>query len=548
MTVENAPDVQGLADDKAVDLVIVGAGFAGLYMLHRARQAGLTTRVFEAGDGVGGTWYWNRYPGARCDVESVDYCYSFDPQMQQEWSWTERFSAQPEILRYINWVADRLELRDGITLNSRVLSAEFDAAKDTWNVTTDTGETVRSRWVVLASGSLSAAKIPDIPGLADYRGTLLHTATWPVDGIDLTGKTVGVIGTGSSGIQAIPEIAKRAGHLTVFQRTPAFSIPARNHPLDPEKLAAFKTRYDEHRALTRKTRPGVIFRSTGKSAHEFDEAERTAAYEDQWRQGGADFPTTFTDLITDRSANDTAADFVREKIAATVKDPVVADALMPRDFPLGTKRICLDSDYYETFNRANVSLIDLRRDPLDRVTATGIKTRDREYPLDVLVLATGFDAMTGSIMRIDIKGVGGASLRDAWAAGPRTYLGLMSAGFPNLFMVTGPGSPSVLTNMVAAIEQHVDWIADCIAALREAEHSRIEPTEAAVDDWVAGLNKMAAATLFMQGDSWYLGANVPGKPRVFMPYLGGLDRYRTICDSVAAAGYEGFEFGEGRDA
>lgn len=521
-------------------MIIVGAGFAGLYMLHKARQAGFSTRVFEVGYDVGGTWFWNRYPGARCDVESFDYCYSFDEALQQEWTWTERYPAQPEILSYIQWVAEWLNLRPDITFNTRVESAEFDEAADNWIVHTDTGEKVRARWFILGTGCLSSAKAPDITGLADFKGKVLHTADWPDEEVDLSDRRVGVIGTGSSGIQVIPVLAETAGHLTVFQRTAAFSIPARNRDLKPDEIEAFKKTYSEHRAKTRQTPTGVLFRQTGKAAMEVDEAEREAAYEEQWVKGGADFPGTFTDLRHDMEANKTAADFVRGKIRDIVEDAETADSLCPKDVPLGAKRICLDTGYYQTFNRENVSLADLRKDPLLRIKEDGVATENAFYPIDVLVLATGFDAITGSIMKIDIKGANGKKLEDAWHAGPKTYLGLMSADFPNLFMITGPGSPSVLTNMVAAIEQHVDWITDCLIKMREEDQSRIEPQPASVEKWVAGINKVAASTLYMEANSWYLGANVPGKPRVFMPYLMGLNRYREICDSVAENDYEGF--------
>lgn len=524
---------------KIVDAVVVGAGFAGLYMLHRLREAGLCSRVFEAGAEVGGTWYWNRYPGARCDVESVDYCYSFDESIQQEWVWSERYPTQPELLRYINFVADRLNLKEGITFNTRVTSARFIEAKDSWIVETSTGEVIETRFVIMASGNLSAAKAPGFPGLDDFAGDLLHTNNWP-DDVDLAGKTVGIIGTGSTAVQAIPEIAAHAGRLVVFQRTPSFSIPARNRPLDEAELAKFKQNYVEHRIKSRETRTGVIFRSTGKTASELSAAECRAALEEQWEKGGADFPATFTDMMVNRDTNAIAANFVREKIAATVSDPTTAELLTPRDYPLGAKRICLDSNYYETFNRPNVSLIDVRSDPIERVLPGGLKTASSFYVLDVLVLATGFDAMTGPVMRVDIRGVGGVRIQEAWAAGPRTYLGLMTANFPNLFLVTGPGSPSVLTNMVAAIEQHVDWIAHCIKDLKAFGKTRIEPRPEAVEEWVNQVNGLAERTLFMEGNSWYLGANVPGKPRVFMPYLGGLDRYRAICEAEKEGDYANF--------
>ena len=522
------------------DVVVVGAGFAGLYMLHRLRQAGFTSRVFESGPDVGGTWYANRYPGARCDVQSIDYSYSFDESIQQDWHWSERYATQPEILRYLNFVADRLDLRSGITFDTRVTAASFDAGADRWHVVTDTGEEIDSRHLILAVGNLSAVKPPDIAGVDDFAGTLLHTANWPAEGIDVSGKRVGVIGTGSTGVQVIPILAQDAEHLTVFQRTPAFSVPARNRSVESGEYTAFKSGYAEHRAKARLAGSGAVLRATGKKAFEVDEAERHAAFSEQWEKGGMDFLATFNDLLVDRKANDTAADFVRAAIGQTVKDPEVARSLMPSEYPIGAKRLCLNTDFYETFNRPNVSLVDLRRDPIEEIVPDGIKTRNAHHSLDVLVLATGFDAITGPILRIDIRGVDGASLRDAWAAGPLTCLGIMSAGFPNLFFLAGPGSPSVLTNVVASIEQHVDWVANTLGTLRERGISRMEPRPDAVDAWVARVNGIAEATLFTQGASWYMGANVPGKPRVFMPYAGGLPSYRELCDAEAASGYPQF--------
>ena len=522
------------------DVVVVGAGFAGLYMLHRLRQAGFESRVFEAGPDVGGTWYANRYPGARCDVQSVDYSYSFDEAIQHDWHWSERYATQPEILRYLNFVADRLDLRSGITFDTRVTAASFDAGADRWRVVTDTGEEVDARHLILAVGNLSAVKAPDIPGVDDFAGTLLHTSAWPAKGVDVSGKRVGVIGTGSTGVQVIPILAEDADHLTVFQRTPAFSVPARNRPMESGEYAAFKAGYAEHRAKARLTGSGSVLRATGKKAFEVDEAERHAAFSEQWEKGGMDFLATFKDLLVDREANDAAADFVRAAIGQTVKDPEVARSLMPSEYPIGAKRLCLNTDFYETFNRPNVTLVDLRRDPIDRIVAEGIRTRDAHHPLDVLVLATGFDAITGPILRIDIRGVDGTSIRDAWAAGPRTCLGIMAAGFPNLFFLAGPGSPSVLTNVVASIEQHVDWTANALVALRDRGSTRMEPRPEAVDAWVARVNGIAEATLFTQGASWYMGANVPGKPRVFMPYAGGLPSYRELCDTEAANDYPQF--------
>ena len=523
-----------------LDAVIVGAGFAGLYMLHRLRGLGISARVYEAGDGIGGTWYWNRYPGARCDVESMDYSYSFSDELQQEWRWTERYASQPEILRYINHVADRFDLRRDVRLSTRVTAAVFDEATHRWAVATDRGERVSAQFCVMATGCLSAAQVPDFKGLETFEGPWYHTGNWPHEGVDFTGQRVGVIGTGSSAIQSIPLIARQAAHLFVFQRTPNFSIPARNAPLDPEYEQRWKANYAEHRRQARESRVGFVVERNDLSALEVSAEERLRAYESRWSRGGLGFNATFADLLTSKDANDTAADFFRAKIRAAVRDPVVAETLSPRDYPVSTKRLCVDTDYYDTFNRDNVTLIDLRQEPIEAITPTGLRTRDEAYALDSLVFATGFDAMTGALLSIDIRGRAGRTLRQKWAEGPRTYLGLAVAGFPNLFAITGPGSPSVLSNMIVSIEQHVDWIADCLAYLRAHDRTAIEATVAAEDTWVGHVNEVGHATLYPLANSWYMGANIPGKPRIFMPYIGGVGTYRQICDDVAAKGYEGF--------
>jgi cation diffusion facilitator CzcD-associated flavoprotein CzcO len=523
-----------------VDLAIVGAGFAGMYMLHRARGLGLQARVIEAGSGVGGTWYWNRYPGARCDVESLEYSYGFSEELAQGWEWTERYAAQAEILRYAEHVADRFDLRRDITFDTRVTSAAFDEAAARWRVATDRGEELSARFVVLATGCLSAANLHDIPGRGSFAGPTYHTGRWPHEGVDLAGVRVGVIGTGSSGIQSIPVIAAEAEHLTVFQRTPAYSVPAHNGPLDPAEQAEVKARYAELRAANREL-PSAFGARVSRSevgALEVDPEVRRKVYEERWDRGGLTFLGAFTDLLLSDEANETAAEFVRGKIREVVRDPDVADRLSPRQV-IGCKRLCVDTGYYETFNRPNVTLVDLSETPIEAITPTGIRTTAGEHELDAIVFATGFDAMTGAIDRIHITGRDGAALRDVWAAGPRTYLGLGVARFPNLFMITGPGSPSVLTNMLVSIEHHVDWIADCIAHLDERGHRSIEAAEDAQGRWVDHVNAMASFTLFPTCSSWYLGANVPGKPRVFMP-LPGFPAYAETCRTVAENGYEGF--------
>ncbi|MCD2176049.1 flavin-containing monooxygenase [Rhizobium sp. C4] len=524
----------------SLDVAVIGAGFAGLYMLHKLRAMGFRTRVFEAADDVGGTWYWNRYPGARCDVESMQYSYSFSEDLQQEWTWTERFATQPEILRYINHVADRFGLRSDIQFKTRIDAARFDEGGSFWRLTTGGGESIDASYCIMATGCLSNARIPDLRGLADFRGAIFHTGSWPHEGVDFAGKRVGVIGTGSSGIQVIPEMAKQAKHLYVFQRTPNFTVPARNAPLTQSEVANWKGNYAEHRRFAREaTRSGTIYDFAKTSALLASEEERAHEYSARWKKGGANFMHAFNDLLTDERANDTAAEFVRERIREIVKDPTLAEALSPRDYPIFTKRICVDTDYYETFNRPNVSLINLRKTPIETIVENGARTAESLIELDAIIFATGFDAITGALDAIDISGREGKQLREKWRSGPRSYLGLMSAGFPNLFTVTGPGSPSVLSNVIVSIEQHVDWIADCLEHLRSRNLAFIEPTVSAEDRWVEHVNEVANSTLYPRAASWYMGANIPGKARVFMPYIG-VDKYRQICRDVVSAGYDGF--------
>ncbi len=526
-----------------VDAVVVGAGFAGLYAVYRLREVlGLSVRGFEAGDGPGGTWYWNRYPGARCDSESFYYSYSFSDELQQEWTWSSKYPEQPEILRYLNHVADRFDLRRSITFSTKVVAATFLEDRDCWEVRTDGGEVLTSRFIVSAVGCLSAANLPPIPGLERFEGDWYHTGAWPHTGVDFTGKRVGLIGTGSTGIQATPPIAAQADHLFVFQRTPNYSIPARNRPLSHDEWEAIKAEYAEIRSKCRESWGGFPYERSEMSALAVSPEEREAKYEQLWaEEGGFKFLYgSFNDFLTNQAANDTVADFIRRKIHDIVKDPVVADKLSPRDYPYGTKRPPIDTDYYETFNRDNVTLVDIREAPIVEITRHGLRTTEQEYDLDTIVFATGFDAMTGSLLRIDVRGKGGLSLRDKWAHGPQTYLGLQVAGFPNLFVITGPGSPSVLTNMPLAIEQHVEWISDCIGYLRDHGLTRVEATEDAEGKWGEHVSEVADATLFPKTNSWYVGANIPGKSRVFMPYVGGFAPYQQLCDDVAAKGYEGF--------
>ncbi len=536
------------------DVVVIGAGFGGLYALHRFRDdLGLDVRVFERGSDVGGTWYWNRYPGARCDVESMFYSYSFSPELEQDWEWTERFPAQPEILAYAGHVADRFDLRRDISLETSVVSAAYDPEDGTWLVITDRGEQVRAAYLVTAVGCLSSSRVPDFPGLETFAGQTHHTGRWPHDGVDLTGRRVAVIGTGSSGVQAIPVIAERAAHVTVFQRTPHYTIPARNRPLRADEVAAIKADYRRYRAESRIAPGGVpIFNPPVGSALDVAEQTRIEELDRRWEAGGAAVMMTFNDTALNRDANEVLAAYVRDKIQQLVRDPRTATALTPVDYPIGAKRICFDTDYYDTYNRDNVTLVSLRETPIERITEHGVVVDGVEHPVDVIVFATGYDAMTGPLNAIDIRGADGALLRDVWSAGPRTYLGLSTAGFPNLFMVTGPGSPSVLVNMIVSIEQHVDWVCDLLTYCQEHDVVRVEARLDAQDRWVDHVNERAARTLYLEAASWYVGANVPGKPRVFMPYVGGMGPYRQTCDQVAADGYPGFTLtprhGDGRPA
>ena len=533
------------ANAETYDVVVVGAGFAGMYMLHRLRGQGRSVRVYEQGGDVGGTWYWNRYPGARCDVESMQYSYSFSDELQQEWDWSERYAPQPEILRYANHVADRFDLRKDIQLDTRVDRAAFDENINTWSVTTSDGKTVTANYVVLATGCLSNAKMPDIKGLSGFKGKIYHTGHWPHEPVDFRGLRVGVIGTGSSAIQSVPVIAEQAKHLTVFQRTANFSIPARNAALTPEERNSFRSNYPELRRIAREEmRNGIVQELPDRGALDDGDNARRARYEARWARGGLTFMGVYNNLALDKAANDTAADFVREKIAEIVSDPRTAKLLQPDNHPIGSKRICVDTDYYATFNRPNVTLVDIRSNPIGEITPNAVRTGGneaaRDHEVDALVLATGFDAMTGSVAKIDIVGRDGQTLNQKWAEGPKTYLGLMSAGFPNLFIITGPGSPLVLSNMIVSIEQHVDWIADCVAYLRDRGLEVMEANKEAEDKWVAHVNEVAHSTLYPQANSWYMGANIPGKPQIFMPYIGGVGAYRQICNEVAAKGYEGF--------
>ena len=540
MTEERRLDT-GDAPKPDFDVLVVGAGFGGMYMLLRLRGMGFSVRVLETGSGVGGTWYWNRYPGARCDVESMEYCFQFSDELQQEWNWSERYSPQSEILDYANHVADRYDLRRDIQFGTRVASAEFDEDNGIWVLISETGERLSATYCVMATGCLSSANVPQFKGLESFQGAWYHTGNWPHEEVDFSGKRVGVIGTGSSAIQSIPVIAEQAEHLYVFQRTANYAVPARNAPLDPEVRNHIKANYSKLRALEKTTRNGTQYPINEVSALAVSPHVRERKFQDMWDNGGLCYMTSFNDLLLSKEANDTAAEFIRSKVREIVDDPNTAALLSPTSV-VGCKRLCVDTDYYKTYNRANVTLVDVSSSPVEEIAADGVVAAGEHYQVDVLVFATGFDAMTGSLNRIDIRGRGGRTLKDKWGEGPRTYLGLAVAGFPNLFTITGPGSPSVLTNMLPSIEQHVEFISDMIQHVSEQGGGCVEALDEAENEWVDHVNLLADQTLYPTCNSWYLGVNIPGKHRVFMPYLGYV-AYQEKCRDVAAKGYEGFHVG-----
>ena len=531
--------------ERQFDVLIVGAGFAGIYALFKIRRMGLTAVVLEAAPSVGGTWYANHYPGARVDVQSLDYSFSFSEELQQEWHWSERYAAQPELLRYANHVADRFGLRDGIRLNTCVSSAHFDEAARRWRVDSDDGEKWAARFVIMATGPLSTPNTPAFAGLESFTGAVLHSAAWPKEPVDFSGRRVAVIGTGTSAVQIIPTIAPRVQTLAVFQRTAAYAVPAHNGPLDPTYEASIKSDYAGYRARNRLMRTGfysdIPVNPQSALAASADELE--AAFDERWRMGGFAFLRAFADLMTDMRANALAAEFVRGKIREIVADPETAALLSPSQ-PIGCKRMAVDANgYYESFNRPNVMLVDVSRHPIDAFTPRGLLTGGREYEFDTLVMATGFDAFTGTLTRMDLRGRDGIRMRDKWRDGPLNYLGLATAGFPNLFTVAGPGSTSAFTNVIVSIEHHIDWIGECIAWLDANGRDTIEASEKAESDWMAFVYAVATRTVFLNCNSWYLGANVPDKPRVFMPLASGYPAYAERCTIVAQNGYEGFIVG-----
>ncbi|MFT5503724.1 MAG: cyclohexanone monooxygenase [Gammaproteobacteria bacterium] len=522
------------------DVVIIGAGFSGIYALYRLRSLGFSVALLEAASGPGGTWFWNRYPGARCDVQSMVYSYSFDDQLQQDWKWTERYARQPEILEYIQHVVERYDLGKDIRFNCKVEQAEFDESQNSWLLTDSSGDQIRSQFCIFATGCLSVPRLPEIDGIDEFEGQAYHTGQWPHEAVDFSGLNVAVVGTGSSGIQSIPVIAQQARHLTVFQRTPNFSTPAWQGPLSPAEEKQWKDNYPEIRQAARDSESGDIYDESYDSIFDYSPDDQQAELDHRWGQGAFNLMAAFADLMTDENANKIAAEFVHDKIRQRIDDPVIAELLCPRNHPFASKRLCVDSEYFETYNRDNVTLIDISRDHQFSVSTQGITIDSTEYDFDAIVFATGFDAMTGALLNIDIRGKNNKCIQDKWAKGPQSYLGLSVAEFPNLFTITGPGSPSVLTNMMVAIEQHVDWVVDCLTDLRERKISMIEASIEAEADWVRQVLEVAQGTLYPLANSWYTGDNIPGKPRVFMPYVGGMASYRDICNDVVADGYRGF--------
>lgn len=534
-------------DENMLDVIIIGTGFAGVYGLHKMREAGFRVLAIEAGEDVGGCWYWNRYPGLRCDVDSLEYSYAFSEELQQEWTWKERYAPQKDIQGYISFAADRLGLRKDIRFNTRIASATFDNAAGYWTLESQGGETFRARYVVMATGCLSIPNKPNIPGIEDFGGKLIHSVQWPTEPLDLSDKNVAVIGTGSTGIQMIPLLAAQAKHLTVVQRTPAFCVPARNQDWPAARLDYWRENFRELRQMARNTRAGVLHEYGLLPAAAVRPEDRIADLERRWIKGGPNVLYGFSDLLRNEETNELVSEFLRGKIAEAVKDPETAKKLMPYEYPVGTKRVCVGTDYYETYNRENVSLIDLRSEKLERIQPDGIRTEQGFYPVDVLILATGYDAMTGALLAIDIRTTAGKSLREQWSHGPQTYLGLGIAGFPNMFVVTGPGSPSVFSNMVLSVEHDMEWIAGCLDYLRGKGYPSIEADPQAQETWMDHVDEVARGTLLNKAASWYRGANVAGKPQKFMPYVGGVNTYQQKCRDIAANGYEGFVIGGAAD-
>jgi cation diffusion facilitator CzcD-associated flavoprotein CzcO len=539
------PDT-GNRETQYVEVLVIGAGFGGMYMLHRLRENHTSVRAIEAGGDVGGTWYWNRYPGARCDVMSIDYSYSFSDEIQQEWTWSERFAQSAEIRAYQKFVADKLDLRRDIQFNTRATTVRFDDAKARWIVETDRGDRFEAIYCVMATGPLSVPKAIDIPGSDIFKGKIFQSGKWPHEEVDFKGQAVGVVGTGSSGVQIVPVVAEDAETLWVFQRTPSFSMPAMNGPLDADYMAQIKQNYPAMRAAAKNTYTGGVRSVSSRLFFSVPVAERLELMEDGWRRGGLAFMGTFSDLLTNEAANEIVAEFVRNKISAVVKDPETAERLKPRGYPIFARRPVLDTNYYEAFNRSNVKLVDCLTDPIVEITETGIRTQTQEIDLDIIILATGYDGLTGAMLAIDMIGKDGRRLSDKWAAGSKSYLGLAMEGFPNLFIIAGANGPSAFANFVILNEQNADWIVDCINYMSEHDLAMIEATETAETEWMEVISSLAEKTLYLKANTWYTGANIPGKPRAFGIYTGGFNKYRELCSAVAVDGYRGFKFEERR--
>jgi cation diffusion facilitator CzcD-associated flavoprotein CzcO len=530
-----------MSSGQEFDAVIVGAGISGMYQLHKLREIGLTAKVFETGTGVGGTWYWNRYPGARFDSESVSYGYSFSEELLQEWNWSEHFSPQPDNLKYLNYVADKFDLRQDIQFSTRVVSAHYAEDENKWTVTTDDGKATKCQFFITAVGVLSTPFIPEIPGLKNFTRASWHTANWPKERVAFEGKRVGVIGTGATAVQLIPEIAKTVGELTVFQRTANFCKPIGNRPITDAEQKEIKANYPAIFQRCKETFGSFLADFEKRSAFDVTPEEREARYEELWNEPGFGFWLgTYEDILTDLKANETQAEFVRKKIRSRVHDPKVAEMLSPKGHPFGTKRVPLENGYYEVYNQSNVELVDIKATPIEMVTASGLKTTEKEYEFDMLLLATGFDTVTGSLDRIEIRGSGGVALKEKWVDGPKTYLGMGSSGFPNMFTVVGPHNGATFCNIPRCIEQNVEWVTDCIKYMNESGISRIDPNKDAEEEWTAHVQDVASGSLFSKADSWFMGANIPGKPRQMYLYAGGSPLYRKTCDRVAENNYEGY--------
>jgi cation diffusion facilitator CzcD-associated flavoprotein CzcO len=538
----DTPTGAGARSVRRLDVVVVGAGFGGLYAAYKFREMGLQIAGFEAGGDVGGVWYWNRYPGARVDLPSIDYSYSFSPEIEQEWTWSEQFAAQPELLAYFNFVAERLDLRKHFQFNTRVVSAVWDEARSVWTVTTDRGDVCEATYCVMATGPLSVPKDPDIPGLDRYKGRLLRAGRWPHEPVSFEGKRVGVIGTGSTGIQIVQEVGKTAGELFVFQRTPSFTMPMRNQPLEPEYVAEVKRHYAGIREMARNSAVGGVRPQSSRAFFSVTPSQRRQLLEDAWKNGGLAMLGTFADLMINPEANEHVAEFVRGKIDEVVQDPTVADTLKPKGYPIFARRPCLDTGYYETYNQPNVHLVDCNTDPVLEFTEKGVRTPSGETELDMLILATGYDGLTGALMAFDVVGRNGRKVNDHWKDGARSYLGLMMEGFPNLFMTTGPNGPAALANIVRISEHDVDLIAGVITHMDREGLATIEASKAAEDGWMDLVHTLSQRTLLSKAKTWYVGANVKGKPQGLPMFTGGFLKYREACAAVVQDGYRGFTF------